>query len=70
MTTKRMSTTKLERHQPEMIDEDGFTLVTKKRAARGIPPNYKQIKMSQSVEDEDEDEDNDKGNKEEDEEKQ
>jgi Reverse transcriptase (RNA-dependent DNA polymerase) len=77
MTTIRMSTTKIRKKtstkEPEVIDEDGFTLVTKKRAARGIPPITQQLPENQdapSDEEEDEHEENDEDNKEEDEEKQ
>jgi hypothetical protein len=57
--------------EPEVIDEKGFTLVTKKRAARGIPTIPQQLQANQvapSDEDEDEDEDRNEDNKEEDEE--
>jgi hypothetical protein len=59
--------------EPEVIDKDGITLVTKKTAARGIPPITQQLQANQdapSDEDEDEDKDNDEDNKEDDEEKQ
>jgi hypothetical protein len=67
-TTKKIAT-----KEPEVIDKDRFTLVTKKEAARGIPPIPQPQHANQdapSDEDEDEDEDNDEGNKEEDQEKQ
>jgi hypothetical protein len=35
--------------EPEVIDEDGFTLVTKKNAARGIPPITQQLQANQNA---------------------
>jgi hypothetical protein len=54
---KKVHTTK----EPEVIDKDGFILVAKKKAARGIPLIPQPQRANQDApSDEDEDEDNNK----------